>query len=61
MPFQSLEVDLVDNGDEIRSYLAEKTNQRTVPSIFINHEFIGGNDALQAKHASGELAKLLGL
>lgn len=30
------------DGSEIQEYLLEKTNQRTVPNIFINQKHIGG-------------------
>ncbi|KDN36016.1 glutaredoxin [Tilletiaria anomala UBC 951] len=47
------------HGAEIQAYLAEKTQQRTVPNIFINGKHIGGNDALQQINQSGELKKLI--
>lgn len=42
-----------------QAYLADKSGQSTVPSIWINGKFIGGNSDLQAKNSSGELKKLL--
>lgn len=42
-----LELDEMDDGDDIQAYLAEKTGQRTVPSVWLGHRFIGGNSDLQ--------------
>ncbi|KAF9528121.1 glutaredoxin, partial [Crepidotus variabilis] len=53
-----LELDLRDDGAEIQDYLLKKTNQRTVPSVFVNKEHIGGNDATQAAFKAGKLAAL---
>jgi glutaredoxin len=35
------------------------TGQRTVPNVWVNNTFIGGNDDTQRKNKNGELAKLL--
>ncbi|KAB5590902.1 hypothetical protein CTheo_5654 [Ceratobasidium theobromae] len=43
------ELDEMEDGTEIQNYLHGKTNQRTVPNIFIRQIHIGGNDALQSK------------
>ncbi|ORY84123.1 thioredoxin-like protein [Leucosporidium creatinivorum] len=55
-----VELDQIEDGSDWQAYLGDKTGQRTVPSVFINQQHIGGNSDLQAKHASGELKKLLG-
>lgn len=39
----------LDDGSEIQNYLKQKTNQSSVPNIFIGEEHIGGNSDLQAK------------
>jgi glutaredoxin 3 len=39
--------------------LKAMSNHRTVPNVWINQKFIGGNDDTQALHRSGELDKLL--
>ena len=57
--FKALELDQIDNGDTIQSYLYQKTGQRTVPSVFIGKEHIGGCDDLHALHRQGELIKLI--
>ena len=41
--------DVIDDGADIQSYLGDLTGQRTVPSVFIKQEHIGGNSDLQAK------------
>lgn len=35
----------LDDGPSIQQVLAELTNQRTVPNVFINGKHIGGCDA----------------
>jgi glutaredoxin 3 len=40
-PFKAIELDQTEDGDAIQAYLAQKTGQRTVPSIFIGQEFVG--------------------
>lgn len=49
----------MSEGGEWQAYLGDKTGQRTVPSIFIAGQFIGGSSDLDAKNKSGELKKLL--
>jgi len=49
----------LDNGEEIQSYLAEKTGQRTVPNVFIEGKHIGGNSDLQRIKNAGRLKDLL--
>ncbi|KAJ8065339.1 hypothetical protein OCU04_006027 [Sclerotinia nivalis] len=46
----SIELDQVDDGSEIQAYLKEKTNQGSVPNIFIAQKHVGGNSDLQAKN-----------
>jgi len=53
------ELDERDDGDEIQSYLLEKTGQRTVPNVFIKQNHIGGSDVLAKRQGNGELARLL--
>ncbi|KAG8898693.1 glutaredoxin [Tulasnella sp. 403] len=54
-----LELDEEADGPEIQAYLQQKTEQRTVPNIFINQEHIGGSDDLAAAEASGKLKQLI--
>ncbi|KAG5438451.1 hypothetical protein PCK2_000953 [Pneumocystis canis] len=53
--YHALELDKMDEGSDIQSYLFEKTDQRTVPNIFINTQHVGGNSDLKALHNSGNL------
>ncbi|GAA5820710.1 hypothetical protein JCM11251_003123 [Rhodosporidiobolus azoricus] len=53
------ELDQMEEGSDWQAYLAEKTGQRTVPSVFIGQKHIGGNSDLQALHKKGELQKLV--
>lgn len=54
-----VQLDVVDNGAEIKEYLVSKTKQSTVPNIFINGLWIGGFDNLKKIHAEGRLAGLV--
>ncbi|KAM3070453.1 Glutaredoxin [Clarireedia jacksonii] len=56
--FFVIELDQVDDGSAIQSYLAEKTGQSSVPNIFIDQKHVGGNSDLQAKDKE-ELKKQL--
>ncbi|KAA8568622.1 hypothetical protein EYC84_007633 [Monilinia fructicola] len=47
--YYAIELDQVDDGSEIQSYLKEKYNQSSVPNIFIGQKHVGGNSDLQAK------------
>ncbi|KAI9887533.1 MAG: hypothetical protein M1823_000624 [Watsoniomyces obsoletus] len=53
----SIELDQVDDGSAIQEALQEITGQRTVPNVFINHKWIGGNSDVQAK--KDELPEML--
>ncbi|QRV80156.1 monothiol glutaredoxin [Ceratobasidium sp. AG-Ba] len=53
------ELDNLPDGTQIQEYLLEKTNQRTVPNIFISQTHVGGNDALQAALRNGKVKELL--
>lgn len=46
-----------DDGSAIQEALEEMTHQRTVPSIFINKQHIGGNSDLQQR--KNQLPELL--
>ncbi|KAI9753113.1 MAG: hypothetical protein M4579_005327 [Chaenotheca gracillima] len=52
-----LELDQVDDGSDIQNALQELNGQRTVPSVYIKQQHIGGNSELQARKS--ELPKLL--
>ncbi|XP_061345652.1 glutaredoxin-C3 [Gastrolobium bilobum] len=54
-----VELDLRDDGYEIRSVLLDLTGRSTVPQVYVNGKHIGGSDDLRAAIQSGELQKLL--
>ena len=49
----------MDDGDEIQQCLYEMTGQRTVPSVWVNGQFLGGNDQTQQAWKSGTLTETL--
>ncbi|MCR1900122.1 glutaredoxin 3 [Irregularibacter muris] len=51
---------IIDGDDKKKKELYEKTNQDTVPFIFINDQFIGGYSDLQALEDEGKLDSMLG-
>lgn len=50
----------VDEDDEQRAIMMERSGRRTVPQIFIDDKAIGGFDDMYALDQQGELDKLLG-
>ncbi|KAF2988072.1 hypothetical protein EK904_005448 [Melospiza melodia maxima] len=58
--YYALELDITDDGASIQQVLAELTNQRTVPNVFVNGTHIGGCDATYQAYKDGSLQKLLG-
>jgi len=59
VPFNTIELDKREDGEEIQSYLKYLTGASTVPRVFIKGEFIGGHDATLKLHNEGKLkAKL---
>ncbi|ODQ50854.1 glutaredoxin Grx1 [Saitoella complicata NRRL Y-17804] len=57
--FRAIELDLRDDGAAIQDYLKEKTNQSTVPNVFIGGKQVGGSSDLDKLEQSGSLSKLL--
>ncbi|KAG8516223.1 Thioredoxin reductase 3 [Galemys pyrenaicus] len=57
--YNILELDQVDDGANIQEVLSEITNQKTVPSIFVNKVHVGGCDRTFQAYESGLLQKLL--
>lgn len=54
------ELDLLgQEGVEIQAYLAELTNQRTVPNIFIHQKHVGGADDLFHLNEAGALKTMV--
>ncbi|XP_054496263.2 thioredoxin reductase 3 isoform X3 [Agelaius tricolor] len=58
--YYALELDVTEDGASIQQVLAELTNQRTVPNVFVNGTHIGGCDATYQAYKDGSLQKLLG-
>lgn len=53
------DIDMLPNGDSIQAELHKMTGQRTVPNVWVNGEFVGGNDDTQHAYFSGQLASVL--
>ena len=58
VPFQTANV-LTDAG--LRDGIKEFSDWPTIPQLYINGEFVGGCDIVREMHATGELAKTLGV
>ncbi|XP_010180081.1 PREDICTED: thioredoxin reductase 3-like, partial [Mesitornis unicolor] len=58
--YYALELDVVADGPSIQQVLAELTNQRTVPNVFVNGTHVGGCDSTYQAYQDGSLQKLLG-
>jgi len=58
---KNVAIELINATDDeaLRVQMIEKSGGRTFPQIFINHEPIGGCDALYALEAAGRLDALL--
>eukprot|EP00980_Cylindrotheca_fusiformis_P029573 scaffold23529_cov255-Cylindrotheca_fusiformis.AAC.1 len=50
-----------DDGPALQQALLDMTGQRTVPSVFVKGEHIGGNDETQTAAKQGKLKEMLGL
>ncbi len=46
---------------ELREGIKEFSQWPTIPQLYVNGQFVGGCDIVREMHASGELAKLLGV
>ena len=53
------EFDIWKNPAKAKEMLQRTNGKRTIPQMFIEDHYIGGNDDLQALNRSGELDKLL--
>ncbi|XP_065656968.1 thioredoxin reductase 1, cytoplasmic isoform X4 [Hydra vulgaris] len=56
--YKAYELDLEANGPEIEQILFQKTNQETVPNIFIREKHIGGCSDTEKAYQNGSLQKL---
>ncbi|KAG9321248.1 hypothetical protein KVV02_003922 [Mortierella alpina] len=59
VPYQALELDEHEYGDEIQLHLKKISGQSTVPNVFIKGTHLGGSDDTNAANASGSLKALL--
>ncbi|XP_022099621.1 glutaredoxin-like isoform X2 [Acanthaster planci] len=57
--FKVLEIELRPDVQDIQKVLCDMTGISTVPSVFIDKEYVGGGTDVQRKHESGELERLL--
>jgi len=57
--YYAVELDVDRHGMQIQHYLLKRTNQRTVPNIFINHKHFGGADKSIEYFHTGQLYTLL--
>ena len=53
------EFDIWKDAAKAKEMLQRTNGKRTIPQMFIDDHYIGGNDELQALNRSGELDKLL--
>ena len=53
------EFDIWKDAAKAKEMLQRTNGKRTIPQMFIDDHYIGGNDDLQALNRSGELDKLL--
>jgi len=53
------ELNEMDDGADIQDALLDMTGQKTVPNVFVNGEWVGGNDNTQEAYASGKLEEML--
>lgn len=58
-PYTVVELDQRDDGDAVQAALLSLTRQRTVPSVFVSGQHLGGNDDTQAAARSGRLTAML--
>ncbi|CAK9295272.1 unnamed protein product [Gordionus sp. m RMFG-2023] len=59
IPFEAVELDVVENGDKLQQALLDMTGQRTVPNIFVNAVHVGGSDKLFKLAEKGKLRELM--
>ncbi len=53
------EFDIWKEPEKAKEMLKRTNGARTIPQIFIENHYVGGNDQLQELNRSGELSKLL--
>ena len=53
------EFDIWKDPNKAKEMMQRTNGARTIPQIFIEDHYVGGNDQLQAANKSGDLDKLL--
>ena len=53
------DIDTMEAGDMIQDDLYKMTGQGTVPSVWVNGKFLGGNSETQTAWKNGQLSALL--
>jgi glutaredoxin 3 len=56
VPFEEIDV---ESDDELRTWLVEKSGQRTMPQIFVGDRSLGGFTDIDALDRKGELDAIL--
>lgn len=56
VPFKTFNV--LEN-EAVRQGIKEYANWPTIPQVYINGQFVGGNDIIQELYRTGELQKLI--
>jgi glutaredoxin 3 len=54
-----LELDQTAHGSLVQQALLERTEQRTVPNVFVGGRHVGGSDITHSMAASGQLQEML--
>mmetsp|Transcript_10286 Transcript_10286/g.38218 ORF Transcript_10286/g.38218 Transcript_10286/m.38218 type:complete len:103 (-) Transcript_10286:406-714(-) len=58
--YKAIELDQMgSDGQAIQDTLTQMTGQRTVPSVWVNGQFLGGNSEVQQLHSQGKLQSML--
>ena len=59
VPYEAVEIDLMNEGKLIQDSLYDATKQKTVPNIFVGGEHVGGCDDTLAEIGNGTFAERL--
>ncbi|KAF3855764.1 hypothetical protein F7725_016487 [Dissostichus mawsoni] len=59
LEFNTMELDLQEDGTNYQDMLLEMTGQKSVPNVFINKTHVGGCDKTLQAHKDGSLQQLL--
>ncbi|GAB5371529.1 hypothetical protein AAMO2058_001587600 [Amorphochlora amoebiformis] len=59
IPYRSLEVDIMENGEEIVEQAGKITRQKSLPKVFVGEEYIGGCMDTINSYEAGDLEKMI--